>query len=179
VPISIYTVGFRHWMPAAAGPFKHWGLDMGVGLVLGRGKDTTPVAGVSTTTDQPSATGFGFHGGLPLALAHARHVTFELVPEADLVFASTAVPQANGQKTEASAWSLRLGARAGFEVFFGFMGLPQLALEATLAAGFSYDSQKAKTGPVEISSSAWQFSTGRQNEPWSIFTGTVAAIYYF
>jgi len=177
--VSVYTLGLRHWMGGAAGPFRAWGVDVGFGLVLGRGKTTAPVAGVVTTTDLPSATGFGFHGGVPLAVRHGKHVALVLVPEANLIFASSTVPQPNNTKTEWSGWAIKAGARGGLEIYFGFIGIPQLSMEATVSAAFSYSKQTSKTGPVENSSTSWRFTTARENEPWSMFGGSVAAIYYF
>ncbi|HEY7723847.1 MAG TPA: hypothetical protein VH880_00835 [Anaeromyxobacteraceae bacterium] len=175
--LNVHTVGVRKWMPTSGtGFYRNWGLDAGVGLALGGGSDKT--GGVSV--DAPSAFGLALHGGLPLAIAHSRHVTFELIPEANLVYASSTVTGAGGAQTDFSGWALQLGARAGFEVFFGFIGVPQLALEATLGASLGYVSTKVKpTGVAETTSTRWMLATSRQNEPWSIFGGNVAAIYYF
>jgi len=177
--VSVFTIGVRHWGTQPLGPFKAWGADLGFGLVVGRGKVKTTQASQVTTTDAPSATGFGFHAGVPLAVTHGKHVTFELVPEGDLVFASSTVIQTGGVKSEWTAWALRLGARAGLEVHFGFIGIRELSLEASVSAGLTYGNQTNKTGPLEDSRSSWRFGTGKENEPWSIFTGNVAAIYYF
>jgi hypothetical protein len=84
-----------------------------------------------------------------------------------------------GDTTEYSGWSFRFRVRAGFELFFGFIGIPELAMEASLGATLSYDSVSSTTGPIERSSRAWTFSTVRGNDPWSIFTGNVAALYHF
>jgi hypothetical protein len=174
--LTVQTVGVRHWMPqSGTGFYKNWGVDLGLGLALGGGSDKA--AGVSV--DAPSAFGLALHGGLPLAIAHTRHVTFELIPEANLVYASSTVTEAG--QTDFSGWALQLGARAGFEVFFGFIGIPQLALEATLGASLTYASTKVKppAPATEVTSSRWMLATSRQNEPWNIFGGNVAAIYYF
>ncbi len=181
IPLTIYTVGLRHWTVDRLGPFKNWGLDFGVGLAIASSKVTQPQTGTLVTTDGPSTSGFGVHLGMPLALAHHRHVTFELVPELDLIHAKEKLPPTTvgGDTTDYTGWSFRFRFRAGFEIFFGFIGIPELAIEASLGATLSYDSVSSTTGPIERSSRGWSFATVQGNEPWSIFTGNVAALYHF
>jgi hypothetical protein len=181
LPLTIYTVGLRHWTVDRLGPFKNWGLDFGVGLAIASSKITQPQTGTLVTSDGPSTSGFGVHLGMPLALAHHRHVTFELVPELDLIRAKETLPATTvgGDPTEYSGWSFRFRLRAGFEIFFGFIGIPELAIEASLGATVAYDSVSSTTGPIERSSRGWAFATVQGNEPWTIFTGNVAALYHF
>jgi hypothetical protein len=181
IPLTVYTVGLRHWTTGSWGRFPNWGLDLGVGLAYGRSSVTQPQTGRLVTSDGPSTSGFGFHAGLPLAVRHHRHATFELVPEMDLIWASESLPPQTpgGDATEYRGWSLRAGARAGFEIFFGFVGLPQLAVEASLGAAVTYDKISSKVGPIERSVRQWGVATLRGSEPWSIFTGNVAAMYHF
>jgi hypothetical protein len=180
LPLTVYTVGLRRWNGEPMGPFKGWGYDLGVGLAFTRSRVTQPQTGTLTTSDGPSTSGFGLHAGLPLALSLHRHALFELVPEADVIWASESIPPlAGGDKTTYGGWSARLGARAGFEVFFGFVGLPELAIEASMGAALTFDSVSSKVGPVERSTRQWGLSTQRGSEPWSVFTGSVAAMYHF
>jgi hypothetical protein len=181
IPLTVYTVGLRHWTTQPWSRFKNWGLDAGVGLVVARTSVTQPQTGQLVTRDGASVTGFGLHAGLPLAVKHHQHATFEVVPELDLVYARETIPAATagGDDTRYSGWSLRMGARAGFEIFFGFVGLPQLAVEASLGATVRYDSLSSKVGPIDRSTRTWSVATLRGSEPWSIFTGSVAAMYHF
>lgn len=181
IPLTVYTLGVRHWSAQPLGRFRNWGLDLGVGLALGRSTVTAPQTGQLVTSDGPRTNGFGLHAGLPLAVRHHTHATFELVPEADLIFASETLPAqtAGGDTTEYKGWSFRVGARAGFEIFFGFVGLPELAVEASLGAAVTYDRLSATVGPSERTLTQWGFATLRGSEPWSIFTGNVAAMYHF
>jgi hypothetical protein len=181
LPLTVYTIGVRHWTTQPLAGFRNWGFDLGVGLAFSRSSVTQPQTGTLVTSDGPKVSGFGLHAGLPLAVAHHRHVTFELVPEVDLIWAGETLPPqtAGGDTTKYSGWSLRFGARAGFEVFFGFIGIPQLAIEASLGAAVTYDSVSSVTGPIERSSRTWGVATLRGTEPWSIFTGSVAAMYHF
>jgi len=180
LPLTVYTIGLRRWNGEPMGPFKAWGYDLGIGLAFSRSSLTQPQTGTLTTSDGASTTGFGLHAGLPLAMSLHQHALFELVPEADVIWASESIPPVGtGDKTSYGGWSARLGARAGFELFFGFIGLPELAIEASMGAALTYDSVTSKVGPIERSTRQWGFSTQRGSEPWSIFTGSVAAMYHF
>jgi hypothetical protein len=180
IPLTVYTVGLRRWSRTPLGPFRNLGFDLGVGLAFSRSSITQPQTGRLTTQDGPSTTGFGLHAGLPLAITHHEHAVFELVPELDVIWAGEKIPPlGSGDTTRYSGWSARLGARAGFEIFFGFVGLPQLAIEASLGAALTYDSVTSKVGTIERSTRAWGLSTVRGTEPWSVFTGSVAAMYHF
>ncbi|MGC4001380.1 MAG: hypothetical protein QM767_29555 [Anaeromyxobacter sp.] len=181
IPLTVYTVGLRHWTKEGWWKAKNWGVDAGVGLVYRKSSVTSPQAGQLQTNDGPSLSGFGLHFGLPLAFTHHQHATFELVPEADLIYAHETIPSldSGGDDTKYTGWSARLGARAGFEIYFGFIGIPQLAMEASMGAAISYDSVKTEVGPIERSSRQWGITTQRGTEPWSIFTGSVAAMYHF
>jgi len=180
IPLTVYTVGLRRWTTEPLGPFRSWGFDLGVGLNYTRSSVTQPVTGTLTTTPGPSTSGFGLHAGLPLAITLHQHAIFELVPEADVIWAKETIPALTGAVTTTySGWSARVGARAGFEIFFGFIGVPQLAIQASLGVAFNYDSVTSSIGSVERSTRSWGLSTLRGDEPWSIFTGNVAALYHF
>lgn len=181
VPLTVYTVGLRRWTTRPLGPFKNWGVDAGLGVVWGRSSVTSPQAGTLHTSAGVSTGGFGMHLGLPLAVTHHQHATFELVPELDVIWAHEHLPalDAGGDSTDYGGWSARLGARAGLELYFGFVGIPNLAIEASVGAALTYDSLSTKVGPIERSTRRWGFQTLRGNEPWSVFTGSVAAMYHF
>ena len=148
------TLGARYWFKNAGGnSIKALALDAGLGLGVSAG-------------DGPTEIAFGLHLGLPLALSMHKHVNFELIPELNIGFGHT---NAGGG---ASGVNFNLGLRAGFEVFFGFIGIPQLALEATVGAGFGLTSVANTT----------QFFFGTapgHSEPWDIFSPGIAARYYF
>jgi len=72
-----------------------------------------------------------------------------------------------------------VGARAGFELFFGFIGIPELSLNATVGAQFSMRKVSTDSSGLTISDTSLGFSTTVQNNPWDIFAGNVAARYYF
>jgi hypothetical protein len=163
---SAPVLGIRWWTGAPLGPFRAWGVDVGAGI--GRNLD----AARSGTT----RTAFLVHAGLPLVVTASRHVAIELIPEANLGFAggsSDAGPDVGGSR-------LDLGARAGAEVFFGFMGLPQLAVEGSVGLFLTRESRSVRpVGGTETSDSLWRFGTTVGNQPWDIFRTSVAARYYF
>jgi hypothetical protein len=64
-------------------------------------------------------------------------------------------------------------------VFFGFIGIPELALSATLGLQFEYLRQAQSSGGIDANDTTFSISTTVQNNPWDIFAGNVAARYYF
>jgi hypothetical protein len=169
---TVTPIGVRYWANAGMG------YDLGVGLLFAGGSSETKTGGTTTTTDAPSAFGLVLHGGVPFALSTGKHYTFLVIPEANLGFASSSVKQGNTD-VSVSGFRLDVGARAGAEVHFGFMDIPQLSLQATVGAALAFDRAGQKVGDNEGSLTATTLTTSVQNEPWSIFRSNVAAIYYF
>jgi len=170
-------IGARYWISPLLG------LDVGLGLGISSSSTTSSAAGVSTTTDQPSLAGFGLKAGLPLALAYSKHFTFEAIPEIAFGYAGSTVKSAvvGGPDTNLSGLRFDIGARAGAEVHFGFIGVPQLALQATIGLAFRYQSIKVSLSDntVSASQSGISFGTTVQDAPWAIFTNNISALYYF
>jgi hypothetical protein len=172
------VVGVRYWFTDMVG------LDAGIGMSVVGGK----VDDGNPNTPNPSRnsfTGFIIHGGVPLALASADHFTFEVIPELNLGFASSGADP-NGAAAgdqSLSGFHFDIGARAGAEINFGFMHIPQLSLVATVGLRFDSDSGKTKdstvTPSVTTKSSRSEFHTTVGSNPWSIFTDNIAALYYF
>jgi hypothetical protein len=176
------VVGVRYWLDQMIG------LDVGLGLSVigGSIKSPDPVARV----DRGSFTGFLIHGGVPLALASTDHFAFEIIPELNLGFASAHADNngATAGDQSYSGFHIDLGARAGAEVSFGFMKLPQLSLVGSVGLRFDSDSGKTNDTVVPMganapvgksSSSRSEFHTTVGSNPWAIFTNQVAALYYF
>lgn len=165
--VSAPVLGIRWWMDAPLGPFRTWGLDLGFGLARSS-TDATP--------QDVTRTGILLHGGLPLVVSATRHVAIEFIPELNLGLANG--KDANG--TDVGGGYLELGARAGAEVFFGFMGLPQLSLEASVGLGFRRERRSEQpAGASETSTATTTFGTSVQNQPWDLFRSGIAARYYF
>jgi hypothetical protein len=170
------VVGMRYWLDPMLG------IDAGLGLLLQTGAQKTDPGAVSV--DRQGFTVFILHGGVPLALAGSKHFTFEVIPEMNLGFASSTLTAAGpgGVDIDLSGFHLDVGARAGAEVQFGFIGIPELSLQAGIGLALNYDRVKAttKTTP-EASTTITQTALGTSvgDNPWNIFTGNVAALYYF
>lgn len=173
------VVGVRYWLDPMIG------IDVGLGMsIVGGSFDDGD--DMTDNPDRQSFSAFLIHAGVPLALASAGHFAFEVIPELNVGFAGSTIdnPAAPGDISQ-SGFHFDVGARAGAEVSFGFMNLPQLSLVGTI--GLRFDSDKGSTeddesmNPTKIktSSSRSEFHTTVGSNPWAIFTNQVAALYYF
>jgi hypothetical protein len=168
------VVGVRYWFTSMVG------MDLGLGFWNRSSSFTTTSAAGSVTVNNPTFTTFVIHGGVPIALADAGHFSFQIIPEFDVGFGSgTQKNMAPTPNTDFSGFLLRAGARVGAEIYFGFVGIPQLALEGSVGAHFVTTSGKATTGPNSSKTSNTEISTGAFSSPWDIFHSSVAARYYF
>jgi hypothetical protein len=166
------VVGIRYWFSSSLG------LDVGLGFTTTFGSNSLPNANGSTTsTDANAPTAFVLHGGLPIAFASAKHYVFELIPEMNVGYAQQA--RTNG---DMSGLHIDLGARVGTEIHFGFIGIPQLALQASVGLKIDVNQTKDEvtTGGVtqKATSSRTVVGTTVYDNPWNIFLGNVSALYY-
>ena len=168
--------GVRYWLSPLLG------IDAGVGLAATSGSTATDAGMGETSTDKVGVTAFLVHVGVPLALASASHFSFQVVPEANLGFAgATATGVGAAPDTNFSGFHLDLGARVGGEIHFGFIGIPQLSLQAGLGFGVQIDNVSATTeSDPEVSSSdnTTTLGTTLAGDPWDIFLGNLSAIFY-
>jgi len=172
--VSAPTIGVRYWIDETIG------LDVGIGLGYSGGNTN---AG-STSLPSDDAFAMTIHGGLPIALFHDGHFTFELIPELNFGFATgTAYGAVSTEDRGRNGILFNIGARAGAEIQFGFMGIPNLSLVATVGLQFSYLSAglgENQSGTVQsTSTNSFGFGTSLQGEPWDIFLGSLTAFYYF
>jgi hypothetical protein len=169
------VVGVRYWINSFLG------IDAGVGVALIGGSidESEP----DESVDLDSFSGFIFHAGVPLALASAGHFTFQIVPEVNVGIGSA--EQLDGD-LDHSGFHLDVGARAGAEIHFGFIDVPQLSLQGSIGLQFAMDNGSTDFTPaggaappdsIERSRTAFQTTVG--SNPWNIFTSNVAALYYF
>jgi hypothetical protein len=178
------VIGVRYWMS------EKMGLDLGLGFTMFSSSNDTVNNNVTTSTDGPAAMGVAVHGGIPLAFAYAKHYKFLLVPEVNIGYARRGEKQ-NGTPAppDIVRTGLRIdaGARVGTEIQFGFIGIPELALQASVGLNFRYQNWKSSQDagppvvPTERSSSDTQTSIGTtvQSDPWALFVNNISAIYYF
>ena len=172
-PAEVRPVGVRYWLNSGMG------VDLGVGFASeGGATETKNAAGQVTSVDDPSRTAFVLHAGAPFAISTGQHYSLLIIPEANLGTGSTKF-KVNGLDGTVSAFRLDLGARAGAEIHFGFMNVPQLSLQATVGAAFAINTTSTSFGGIDISTTETSLATSVQNDPWALFTGNVAALYYF
>lgn len=180
--VSAPIIGVRYWLA------EKIGLDLGVGFGLTSGSTEVVNGGQSNTTDAPTVLGAAVHGGVPLVFAHQKHYKFLLVPELNVGFAhatftQTVPPGAPAQPDIThTGFLLDVGARIGAEIHFGFIGIPSLALQATVGAFVRREATKVSSEPnggtVSRSDGVTKFGTSVQSDPWALFANNISAIYY-
>jgi hypothetical protein len=181
------VIGIRYWLGQSIG------LDLGLGVSLTSASvDCTnitfqgcvpPGGGGTTTVDNPSVFAGAVHGGVPIVLGRGKHYAFEITPEATVGFATATIKSTNPgtSDTSISGSRIQLGARVGGEVFFGFIGVPELALQASVGLALRRDATKASSDNPSASAGTSQMAIGTTVEgaPWAIFVNNISAIYYF
>ena len=170
--IAAPVIGVRYWLSDMLG------IDAGLGF----GLSSSSAEAAGTSVDGPGQTVFLLHGGVPLSLASAGHFSFQIIPELNVGFASQSVdPDGDGPAEEISqgGFHLDVGARAGAEIHFGFIDVPQLSLQGSVGLRLNMDSTSFEQGPVDVSTSNFGIGTTVGDNPWNIFTSNVAALYYF
>ena len=167
------VVGIRYWIDQMIG------IDAGLGLLVSSGsfEQDNPVP-PDADGDLLSATVFILHAGVPLSLASADHFSFQIVPEANVGISSAS--DADGD-IKHNGFLLDVGARAGAEIHFGFMGIPQLSLQGSIGAQLVIQSLKTDNDITDVTNTEnhTTVTTTVGNNPWDIFTSNVAALYYF
>lgn len=168
------TVGLRYWIGEALG------IEVGFGLGFSQGSFERLTDTQSIDTDLPETTAFTFHAGVPLALLSSRHFVFEVVPIGNGGYSEGTVygdPTTN-TKWDVSTFLIQVGFRMGAEIHFGFIGVEQLAVQASLGFQFSYIEGTAKTQGTDEKSSRLSLGTTAGSNPWDLFSHNLSAIYY-
>jgi hypothetical protein len=182
--VNAPIIGLRYWFR------RNIGVDAGLGFGTSNGssENVMLVNNTSTTvsTDHVSLFGFALHGGVPIAFAYGHHYTFELIPEATLGFASGTIkappPPAGAAATpdtSLSGFRLDVGARVGAEIHFGFIGVPELALQASIGLYVRRESVKVSRGSDSASDGTTTITTSVGSDPWALFVNNISALYYF
>lgn len=168
VGINVPVIGARYWLN------NRMGLDLGIGLATGG----TTVTVADVETEEPDPFAMAFKVGVPFALLDVGHFVFEVIPEAGFGFSSNTYDQMEDVDVDTTHFDV--GVRAGAEIHFGFIDIPQLSLQAGIGLRFSHDSGSAEEGSDEVASySISRFGTTVGDSPWALFTGNIAALYYF
>lgn len=167
-------IGMRYW------------LNPGMGITAGLGFNTVSgsASANGTNTDLPAASTFALKGGVPLALTTGKHYAFVIEPQLVFGYATQTQQPTGGGSIEHTGYRFAVGATAGAEIQFGFIGIPELSLVGSVGLALDTVGGKTKNSPVgsgstETAISSTSFSTFTRENPWNIFSGNVAAIYYF
>jgi hypothetical protein len=183
--VAVPVIGVRYWLNPMIG------IDAGLGFAMTSGSATLDQQGAaSQTADAPGGFAWVLHAGLPIALLNMKHYSFQITPEIDVGGASRTTkrpglaPAPGLPDLTESGFLVQAGGRAGAEIFFGFMGLPQLSLDASVGLFLASRSGKtdnpAGNGPgVTTKGSQMVIGTSQIHSPWDIFRENVAARYYF
>lgn len=171
--VSTPAIGMRYWLSPKLG------LDAGLGFMVTGGSIRT----TTSAADKQRVFAFLLHGGMPISLATGKHISIQLTPELNFGYATSSVepPQSIDPPPNASLSGMRLdvGARFGAEIHFGFIDVPELALEGSIGAFLTYQSTSASVGEAKATQSNFLFTTASFDNPWEIFTSLIAARYYF
>jgi hypothetical protein len=173
--VSAPSLGVRWWM-------QDWlGIEAALGIGIESSGTTVETDGDSAQANGPSFFALALHGGLPLVFASSKHFAFEVIPELNIAFATGGVDDesAANNDVDVSGVLLEVGARVGAEIQFGFIDIPQLALQATVGLHLRYEGRSQSVGDTDTSSHSFRFGTSVNGEPWDIFQGNLSAIYYF
>ncbi len=176
--VTAPAVGIRYWFA------DRMGADVGIGLGMQGGSTETVTGTTTTTTDKATAFGFLLHGGFLYVPSYGRHYKFLINPFLNFGRATQTVKPgagapANTPDTELSGIKFDLGGRVGAEVQFGFIGLPELSLQATIGLAFRREATRLVQGQNSASDGTSRFATTVESTPWALFTNNISAFYYF
>jgi hypothetical protein len=167
IEVAAPVIGIRYWVD------DFLGIDAGLGVGI---QNESGNAGMGDA-DGPNTSAFIIHAGVPLSLSDEGHFSFQIVPELNVGFASFSADV----DQEGNGFHLDVGARAGAEIHFGFIGIPKLSLQGSVGVFFASDSVSSNGGggAPDLEGSRWALGTSVYDNPWNIFQSNVAALYYF
>jgi len=144
--LPMTTVGIRLWVTEMIG------LDIGLGLGIATDSyDNADPDGPTVQTGRDGAFGLRVHFGLPVALQTYEHFNILLIPELAFTYGATTfivnpndIEPGAPSDVDVSAIALDVGVKVGGELHFGFWGVPNLSLQATIGIGLRYASRTAE-----------------------------------
>jgi hypothetical protein len=176
-PIAAPVIGVRYWLS------DFLGIDAGLGLNYSGGAQTTNADGADNVR-KPGLFMHMIHVGVPLNFFSRGSFSFQLVPEMNFGWAFT------GNQTDVDDNVIRdtglhfsAGAHAGAELQFGFIGIPELSLQGNVGLYVQHEGGATRvddgTTNVRTGDRTTTFGTTLGPDPWDVFTGSIAAMYYF
>ncbi len=185
---ALHTIGMRYWLNNSLG------LEAGLGIGFSSGSNTRTVQSGGNTmqqsSDNPNFFGLGLQVALPIMVAEAKHLSIHVDPYLYLRYGTSGITTGSGTSTTDNTLNgvqFGMGANAVAELQFGFIGLPQLGLQAQFGFGLAYANTSFKSvvlstnDTTTAASSAFGIGTtvGPHYGLTDIITGTVSAIWYF
>ena len=171
--VTVPAIGIRYWMSRVIG------LDIGIGFSASTGS----IRSTSTAIDKKTVFGFLIHAGVPLSPVQGKHIALLITPEINFGFANSRVEPAlqTDPPPSAELWGTRfdIGAKIGGEIYFGFMGIPELALEGSIGAYLTHQRTTISVAQASYAETDVLATTIDYKDPWRLFTSLVAARYYF
>jgi hypothetical protein len=181
--VDLHTLGVRYWMSSRIG------LELGAAVGAGLASNSTTTGNTTKTEDSPGYMGFEVQAGLPFLLTESRHLAFNVAPFVSYRRASsnlTVTTDGTAVGTKVTDQTLQAGANLTAEWQFGFIGLPELGLQASVGAQVvrhvaTVSLSLNDTVVSEVSSSTTRLGTsvGPGADVAGQLTGHLAAIWYF
>jgi hypothetical protein len=185
--LSVPLIGVRWWTPLSAGPLKRVGVEVAFGVAWLSGSRVTVNNNGQLGNDTDEHLGLGLHAGIPLAIASTEHTVVFIAPEyrftSNTITPAGAVPLMPGarQGLVAKAFANDLSLRAGLELFFGFIGLPNLSIETSVRVGLRWlettSLPNGQMGSAVVDDSV-RANSSLVNNVFDLFTGSIAAKFY-
>lgn len=141
---TVHNVGIRYWLSSRLG------IEGGLGLSL-----------VAAGAVQ---FGVGLYGAVPINLAATQHLAIHIIP--NLTFA---IPNVDPFGLVVVA-----GADAAAELSFGFIGVPQMSLQARMGLNLGITVAGGGNSVFALGTTA-----GSGANVWDVIAGSVSATYYF
>lgn len=152
VSLRMPVIGARLWLTESIG------LDVGIGFGYRSEEDFVTCAGdcgaETKVAGLDGAFGIRLHVGLPIALQTYSHFNILLIPEVGFSYAGATFYTPGDDPAadfDIDTTVFDLGVRVGGELQFGFWGVPNLALQATIGLGMRYQSRNVKNSLPEPS----------------------------
>jgi hypothetical protein len=170
---SVPVLGVRWWTP-----WRRLGLEAGLGAMVSTAHATT---GTNVVANGPSSFELLAHVSAPLVISSTTNTILFVAPEARVGLSW--IDSGGIGAGVVTATTLHFNVKAGLEIFFTFLGLPNLSLEAGVRAGLAHEVRNywvnTATSSLLVSTQLTRFSTSLVANPWDLFTGSLAARYYF
>jgi len=185
--LRLHTVGARYWLNG--GLALEGGLSIGFSAGSRSGTTTSGGGSFSGSEDNPNGFGIGFVFGVPIMLSESKHLSIHLDPTLSLSYASSSIDRSNTVTDSSSSVFFGVGANMTAEIQFGFIGIPQLAIQARMGLMLNYryasttrvDRTSASSATDTASASAFGIATtvGPNYSLSDIIGGSISAVYYF